>query len=406
MRDVFVGRQAIFDRRRKVVGWELLFRNERGVRGDVIDGNFATASTILAAIVEIGLERVAGGEPVFINCTRKFLETRSPFLPPERCVLEVLEDIELDSSLLSDLDRLRAQRYTIALDDFVFTPDLAPLVERADIVKVDVRQLGMSAVAQQAEMLRKFRVDLLAEKVECEEEVEACERLGFTMFQGYYLRRPETLQGRTIKLGQPSALLLMGECRNENADISKITRIISSDVALSYKMLQLANSALFNVRSPVDSIPQAVSVLGLDALGRWCSLLLLSGFDRCPPSYLQRAVERGRMCELLARNTSANEASAYLTGLLSILESILQAPITQLTPQLPLGNDIKAALENRSGELGRLLQAVLSYEAAERAEPLFPLPLLERCFWEATAYASATTARLGLGTEEWWSAAD
>jgi EAL and modified HD-GYP domain-containing signal transduction protein len=399
MRDVFVGRQAIFDRRRKVVGWELLFRNETGARGDIGDGNHATASTLLAAIVEIGLERVAGGEPIFINCPREFLETRTQLLPPERCVLEVLEDIEPNAALLNAVDRLRAERYTIALDDFVFTPDLAPLVERAHIVKIDVRALGMAGVTRQVAMLRPFGVQLLAEKVETEEEVDACGRLGFTMFQGYYLRRPETLQGKTVKLGQSSALLVMAECRNENADLSKITRIISSDVALSYKMLQLANSALFHVRSPVESIPQAVSVLGLDALGRWCSLLLLSGIDRCPPSYLQRAVERGRMCELLARTTSANHDSAYLTGLLSILDSVLQSPIAQLTPQLPLGDDIKEALEHRSGELGRLLQAVLSYEAAEPVELVFPLPVLERCFWEATAYARATTERLGLATE-------
>ena len=104
------------------------------------------------------------------------------------------------------------------------------------------------------------------------------------------------------------------------------------------------------------------------------------------------------MCELLAHfTTTVNEDSAYLTGLLSILESAFQAPIAEWTPQLPFTEDIKQALVNRSGALGRLLDTVLSYETAtDVTESDFPLLLLERCFWEAAAYAKATTARLEL----------
>jgi c-di-GMP phosphodiesterase len=398
MRDVCVGRQPIFDSQRNIAGWELLFRSAsgRGPGAAKVDGNRATASALLTALVEIGLERVAGAEPVFINCTREFLE-RAPLLPPERCVLEVLENIEQDRSLLDSLDRLRAAQYSIALDDFVYTAERAPLVERADIVKLDVLALGMTETANQVGALRPFGVKLLAEKIDSGEKLEACIRLGFDLFQGYYLRRPETMRARAVKVGQPSAMTLAGECRNENADLAKITRIISADATLSFKMLQLANSALFSSRPPIQSIPHAVSVVGLDALVRWSILLVLAGIDHCPPSYLQRAVERGRMCELLARLTRVNEDSAYLTGLLSILESALEAPIAELTPQLPVSGDIKDALIDHSGELGQLLHAVISYESVDEASnPNFPLPVLERCFWEAAAYAKAATARLGL----------
>ena len=400
MRDVCVGRQPIFDRTRNVVGWELLFRSPDGALDDQIDANRATATTLLTAIVEIGLERVAGGEPVYINCTREFLE-QAPLLPPGNCVLEVLESIVPDVALLSSLDRLRAQGYMIALDDFVLTPESGPLLERADIVKLDVLELGMEEVARHVNALRPYKVKLLAEKIESESQLDACSNMGFDLFQGYYLRRPETIRGKAVKVGNASALTLAGECRKDNANLGKIARMVSADATLSFKMLQLANSAMFNSRHPIQSIPQAISVIGLDALARWSTLLVLWGIDRCPSSYLQRAVERGRMCELLAGFTSSNAESAYLTGLLSILDSAYDVPIAELMPQLPVSAEIKAALVDRSGELGRLLQAVLSYEQTDMpSDPAFPLSVLEQCFWEAAAYAKATTGRLEAVTKK------
>ncbi len=283
MREVCVGRQAIFDRARKVVSWELLFRSSDGMRVDQIDGNRATAAVLVNALVEIGLDRVAGGEPVYINCTREFLE-RTPILPPESCVLKVLESIESDPALLESLDRLRAQGYTIALDDFVLTPQSIPLLARAHIVKLDVLALGAEEVARHVEALRPFNVKLLAEKVDSEKSLDACAELGFDLFQGYYLRRPDTIRGKAIKVGNAAALGLAGECGKENADLAKITRMISSDATLSFKMLQLANSAMFNARQPIASIPQAISVIGLEALARWSMLMVMSGVERCPAS--------------------------------------------------------------------------------------------------------------------------
>lgn len=397
MRDVCVGRQAIYDRQRNVVGWELLFRNTQGVRGDMIDGNQATAQTLLNSIVEIGLERIAvSGEPVYLNCTREFLE-QAPLLPPDRCVLEVLEDIPMDAALLEALDRLREQGYQIALDDFVYEPHLAPLVQRAHIVKVDVMAVGLAGLAAQVRALLPFGVRLLAEKIDSEDELAACQRMGFELFQGYYLRRPDTLSAKSAKANKLSALVLLAECQKENSDINKIARILSSDPGLSFKTLQLANSALFQVHTPISSIPQAIAVIGLDALARWSTLLMLSGFEDCPPSYLERALERGRMCELLARHTGIAEQTAYLAGLLSILDSAMGTPLAELAPRLPVSPDIKAALTDRTGGLGRLLNAVISYEAG--SEPVdFPVAVdtVERCFWEACSYAHATAMRLGL----------
>ncbi len=396
MRDVCLGRQAIYDRKRRVVGWELLFRTADGVRGELQDGTQATAQTLLNSIVEIGLERITdAGEPVYLNCTREFLN-QPPLLPPDRCVLEVLEDIPMDDGLLAALDRLREQGYQIALDDFVYEPRLAPLVQRAHIVKVDVLAVGLARLEGQVRQLLPFGVTLLAEKIDSEKEFEACKRMGFDLFQGYYLRRPDTLTAKVAQTNKLSALVLLTECRKDDADLAKVARILSSDPGLSYKTLQLANSALFQVHTPIASIPQAITVIGLAALGRWAALLMLAGLTDCPPSYLERAIERGRMCELLARRTGASEDSAYLAGLLSILDAAMGVPLKDLAPRLPLSAEIKAALADRSGSLGKLLEAVTSYEAGRPVQGLVPVEAMERCFWEACEYARQTATRLGL----------
>lgn len=402
MRNVCVGRQAIYDRNRRVAGWELLFRNTDGVRGDIVDGNQATAQTLLNSIMEIGLERIASsGEPVYLNCTREFLD-KAPLLPPDRCVLEVLEDIPMDASLLRALDRLREEGYQIALDDFVYEPRLAPLVQRAHIVKVDVLAVGLAGLESQVRALAPFGVRLLAEKIDSERELSACQRMGFELFQGYYLRRPDTLMAKSARANKLSALVLLAECQKESADVDRIARILSSDPGLSFKTLQLANSALFQVRTPISSIPQAIAVIGLDALARWSTLLMLSGFEDCPPSYLERALERGRMCELLARHTGIAGQTAYLAGLLSILDAAMGTPLAELAPRLPVSSDIKSALTERSGDLGKLLSAVIAYESGQAAAADVPVAMdvVERCFWDACGYAHQTALRLGLKHSE------
>ncbi len=396
MIDVCVGRQPIFDWNRRVAGWELLFRNAEGVRGDLIDGNRATAQTLINSIVEIGLENVAPkGEPVYLNCTREFLD-KEPVLPPDRCVLEVLEDIPMDAGLLQAIDALRAQGYRIALDDFVYTPGLAPLVERADIVKFDVMALGLPELAEQVRAVAPFGVCLLAEKIGSERELADCHRMGFELFQGYYLRRPDTLRAKSAKANKFAVLALLGECNREDADLDKIAGILGSDPGLSFKMLQLANSAFFQIRSPVASVRQAIALIGLDPVARWSTLLLLSGFDDCPRSYLKRALERGRMCELLAPHAGVHAQSAYLVGLLSILEAAMETPFSELAPRLPVTNDIKEALTVHAGALGRLLGAVIAYESGEPGDASIAPARLDRCFWSACGYAREVALRLGL----------
>jgi EAL and modified HD-GYP domain-containing signal transduction protein len=168
--EVCVGRQPIYDRDRKVVAYELLFRRPGGNRAEVQDPDAATAQVILNSLVEIGLDKVSSGQPAFLNCTRYFLEHES-FPASDQFVLEVLEDIAVDEGLRKAVERRKKQGYLIALDDFVYREELAGLVRLADFVKVDVAAQDRAAIKDQVSQLRQFPVKLLAEKVESEDEM-------------------------------------------------------------------------------------------------------------------------------------------------------------------------------------------------------------------------------------------
>jgi EAL and modified HD-GYP domain-containing signal transduction protein len=394
---VAVGRQPIFTMDRNVFAYELLFRRPGGSMAEIKDADGATAQVIVNTLLDIGLERVAGNEPVFLNCTRHFLE-HDPVLPPDRCVLEVLEDIAVDGSLVDAVKRLRDKGYRIALDDFVYKEEFRPLVELADFVKVDVLAHTPRALAAQAAALRPYGMKLLAEKVESEEVMVRCHELGFELFQGYFLRKPETLKARRPPMNRLGMLCVLSKCRDPKVSLSEIGKVIATDVTLSYRLLQIANSPLFPTRMRVESIDRAVSLMGTEAVFRWATVLVMAGFDDCPKSYLELALQRARMCELLAERMRRPRADRFYTaGLLSLLDAMLRQSMQEIVGQLPLDVDIRSALLSEpQGDVLPVLEAVLNYELGNQVMIKgIAAAALQQTYWEATEYSRQLIAQLG-----------
>lgn len=391
-----LARQPIYDREHKVIAYELLFRRpEGGNHASVADGNQATARVLINALVEIGLDKITGSAPIFINCTRDFLES-DPAIPPDQCVLEILEDIPRDARLLQSLRSLKRKGYRLALDDFIYQEELAPLVELVDYVKVDITLLSEADLAVQARMLKPFGAVLLAEKIDSSLQFELCKALGFDLFQGYFLRRPEVVRARKAPSNSLSTLCLLSECQQPGADLDRIARVIAGDVTLSYRILQLVNSCRFAGHGRIESMQQAVSRIGTDALLRWVMLLVLAGFDNCPSSYVEQALQRARMCELLGMSSHLPRPDKlYIVGLFSLLDSMLGMPLDEILGPLPLAEDIKEALLHGRGRYGEVLSAVLAYECGAFEDAIargFEVAVLQPSFWEAAQYAIQMTA--------------
>jgi EAL and modified HD-GYP domain-containing signal transduction protein len=394
--NVFLARQPIYDAARTIHGYELLFRDGFSEEADIRDGTAATAQVLLNAVIDIGVGRLAGEELLFVNCTRAILMSE-PIIPPDRCVLEVLEHVDLDADLLDRIGALRRRGYRVALDDFTLDGKLAAAVPLADYIKLDVLALTEAELLRHI-ALRRPGLLLIAEKVDSEPMMRRCRDLGFDLFQGYFLRHPETVRGAHIPTGKLAALHLIGACQDPDASVQDVSAAVSADVSMTYSLLRLANSALFGRSRPVRSIEGVVTWMGTEYLARWATLLALACERGCPLTYLGTALQRGYMCESLAASVGGEpSASGFLVGLLSTLDSILDVPMPEILEQVRLSGDIREALERHGGGLGRLLVCTLAYEAGDTAS-------LDHCgidddllydsYWQSIGQAEATLREL------------
>jgi EAL and modified HD-GYP domain-containing signal transduction protein len=369
MQNVFVGRQPIFDPDLNVFAYELLYRPAADSTSSAgpLNGTQATTETIINTFVEIGLERLVRDNYAAINLTEDFLlhSDRIPF-SPSRVILEILEDIPYSEQLVQATRRLTDAGFTIALDDYLYNPTHAPLLELAGIVKIDLMRLDAAQLANHVEELRKYDVKLVAEKVETPQEFIHCRNLGFDYFQGYFLSRPQVISGESLPTNRLTVLNLLAVLHDPDSDADDLAEAINTDVTTSYKLLKLMNSAAFNLPRKIESIQQGVLLLGRRKLSSWATMLAMHTLDDRPAEILRTAMTRAKMCELLAERAGFKPTESYFTvGLFSALDLIMQRPLPKLIEPLPLSEDITAALLYREGTLGQVLSCVLAYEIAD-----------------------------------------
>jgi len=364
MENILIGRQPIYNRLMKVIGYELLFRNF-GPDGSVsFDGDKATSDVILNTFMEIGLDELVGSGLAFINLTRNFLTERIPIpMQEDRVVLEVLENIEIDAQLIAALKNLSERGYKIALDDVVDVNDVKPLLEIADIVKLEILGVDPRQIEKNVFALRETSVRILAEKVENHDEFEFCKRLGCHYFQGFFFSKPNIVSGRRIPDSRMALLRLLSRLQKPEIEFSEMDEIIRQDVSISYKLLRLINSSYYARPKKIDSIRQALTLLGIRQIRDWVSLLSLSTIDDKPRELMVTAMIRGKMVEMLAEKIRVKNAeSGFTVGLFSVLDALLDKPIIEILEYLPLTKDVSQALGSYEGRLGALLNNIILYE--------------------------------------------
>ncbi len=368
MVDIFVGRQPIFDRNMRVCAYELLYRHGFVDHAVITDFDAASSEVVVNSLVEVGLDRLVGNKKAFCNFTRDFLVKGShiPF-GTNQLVVEVLETVSPDQEVLEAIRSLSRSGHWIALDDFVLTEELLPLVELADIVKIDVLALSREEVVIQVQTLRQVKkLQLLAEKVETNNEYLFCRDLGFDMFQGYFFSKPQVVSGRKIPPTRLAMLRLMSELQKVNIDLDKLEEIIQTDVNLSVKLLRQINSSFYSLVAEVRSIRQAIIYLGLQHIRNWACIVSMGSVNEKPQELMSMALVRAKMCEILACSDDSEQQGMYFTvGLFSMLDSFFDLPMEEILSSLPLADEVDKALLRREGKLGDVLSCVEAYERAQ-----------------------------------------
>jgi c-di-GMP phosphodiesterase len=381
-RVVLFARQPILDASGATRGHELLFRRPDGSAGPIEDGTRATAHVLVSALTDVGLDHVGGGAPVWVNVTAEIILGVDPLpFAPGSVVLEVLEDVEPERHVVARLRELSAQGHPIALDDFEWSEERAPLVELADYIKLDLRALGVDGLRAQLELLVASGCRIVAEKVETLAERDACLELGIDLFQGYFFERPNLVSGRRAPASAIQRLQTVTKL-GSRPTFEDIERIVTMDPGLGVRLLRFVNSAAAGVRTRVSSLRHALVLVGARTVQQWALLVMLTDLGRQRPAVLSSALLRAKLCSLLAEEVGADLDSAFAVGLLSPLDALLDAPLDEILGTLPLTDEVNAALLAREGVLGGLLvEAIELHHGAEPATERRAALLCEALAW-------------------------
>jgi EAL and modified HD-GYP domain-containing signal transduction protein len=365
---LLLARQPILDRTLRLRGYELLARDSSGVFPLAQPGHVTTCQVLVETLGEFGLEKVVGALPAYINVTAEFLTGEIPLpLPPDRVVLKLLESIVPTDAVLRGVERLKAEGFTLALDDYTGPREgYHELLRLVDIVKVDCLGMDHETLGRLVRGLRPSGVRLLAEKVETPEMFRECEKLGFEFFQGFFFARPDLLKGRPQSVDRSSLLLLLSKIQNPDTTPDELEVVIAQDPVLSLKLVRFLNSAQVGLRRRIESLREVVVYLGSDAVRNIACVMLLAHVADKPRELMITAMLRARMCEELARMGAAGTTHrAFTVGLFSMLDALVDQDLRDVVAPLPLHQDIHEALIHHTGELGVQLEHVLAYERGE-----------------------------------------
>lgn len=365
---VHIGRQPVFDHNQQLVGHELFYRHAADAEEAVISNEFeACASVVSNTLIEMGSTWLLGNGLVFINVPPGMLDSELlDFLPASRTVLDVTVDGHGIEDLPCHFRRLRERGFHIALEDQLPGRRVLPLLDSVDYVKLDVQRFDFKTLAAAVGHYQHYPLKLAAKKVETMKEYLACVELGFEYFQGYHFARPETLTARAISPAQATVLQLL-EMVRANADPAEIETIFKQNVALSVKLLRYINSAGIGLNVQVQSIRHALTILGYREIYRWLALLLLTGQGAPSPALIHTAIARGRFMELLGRGYLEGREfdNLFTVGVFSLLDAILEMPMSGALENLNLPDSITDALQHRKGVYAPFLRLA---EASERMD--------------------------------------
>ncbi len=365
----FIARQPIFNTDLDIFGYELLFRSSLENCFDGSNQDVASSCVIANSFLLFDLQEITHGKKAFLNCTRNVLiRDYATTFPRDLAIIELLEDIPADDEVLAACSALKKMGYLLALDDFVDSPACSPLLEYADIIKVDFLASSEQECQRLIETYAPRGIKFLAEKVETQELYEQAVMMGYSYFQGYFFSKPVIVSRKDISTAKVHHLKIIQEINAPDIDLKKLAQTIQLDISISYKLLKYINSVGFGLACKVNSIEHALMLLGAREARKWISLIAMTGLgDDKPDELILSSLMRGKACETLAPLVDMQEHSSdvFLMGLFSMLDALMGRPMEEVLEQLPIMDDIKKALLGNTGPLQDLLQLVIALERGD-----------------------------------------
>jgi EAL and modified HD-GYP domain-containing signal transduction protein len=400
--EALVARQPIFDRNKKLWGYEILYRSAPGATKACINDPDEASFTVLHNLLMVmDFKELIQETKGFINFTKRLLvEDIATILPPEHTVIEILESTIPDASTIDALKNLKTSGYLLAVDDFTLEErHLLPFTEIADIIKVDLLNAPKDQWERIAKLWKNTKKLLLAEKIETHEDLQYATELGFHLFQGFFFSRPLTVMRKSIPPAATNMVRIMGELfKKEEMEVKDFEDILKKDPALIYKLLRYINSPAVGLKHQVSDIRRAIMLLGERELRRWLLLVIYGNLSQDRPYKLfGQSLQRGRYMELIAKETKlAKPEEAFLVGLMSNLDAMLQCSMEDILKELPLAPPIQKALLSYEGILGLMYRMIMAHEANQIEEVVkiaanlsLDIPKVNQLYLEAIRWAQS-----------------
>ncbi len=367
MAEIFVGRQPIYTRDLDIYAYELMSHSASESAEHSIEADKATSQVIINAFMEIGIDKLVGKNIAFITLTEHFLQSDYELpLPTDRVILKIPAYVNVTNEVIDGVKRLAEAGFKLALDNYLQQPSLQPLASMASMIDINIESLSINEIRDHLKILKKLHPIILADHVKDHAAYDICRDVGVDYIQGYFLNRPRIVSGQSLDSNQMSIINLLSTLHNPDTDTDTVVDIISKDVALSYKILQLMNSAFFSRSTKIESIQHATVMLGRKQLCTWASMMALSGMDNKPLEQVRISMIRARSCELLAEKANLKPADSFFTvGMFSSLDLLMDRSLEELISPLPLADNVIAALLNREGELGEAINCTLAQEEGD-----------------------------------------
>ncbi|GAU79551.1 EAL and HDOD domain-containing protein [Fusibacter sp. 3D3] len=365
--DVFLARQPIFNSKKCVVAYEILYRQGvKNVYHEDYDGDLATTTVVSDALVNFGIEGLTNDKKAFINFTKNLIMENLPLLiPPESLTIEILETVDVDRKFAEKIKYLKGKGYTIALDDFIDDEKFDVIMPYVDIIKVDFLVLGYEGRKIVADKYKIKGIRLLAEKVETYKDFEEAVSLGYELFQGFFFEKPVVCRSKGINVATFNYMEILKETVNEEPSFEKLSTIVKSDMSLTYKLLRLINSPAFYRSSEITSINHALTMLGLNEIRKWVTLIMLRDVSsEKPEEIIKVSLIRAIFSEQVSPyfGLEKREMESFLLGLFSLIDTIMERPLFEVLEQLPLKEDVKSALMGVKNPFHDLIKLLKYYE--------------------------------------------
>jgi len=368
----YVARQPILDEQKNIKAYELLFRDGKSNAFPDIDPDEATSNILTNNHLTLGLEKVTANLPAFINFHEDALLKHFPsFLDPASVIIEILEDVPASNALLQTCKLLKKKGFKLALDDFELDSKWNKFLPYIDIIKFDILAVSFEEIAEFIKQVNLSHLVFLAEKVETLEQFEELKSIGCTLFQGYFFAKPEIMKQKRLSMSKQSILELLSYSSEEQFDFNEMSALFEQDPGLTYKLLRFINSPIYGRRQEITSLKHALVYIGDIELKKFIALLALSDLCQDKPTEIMRmSLARAKFCEQISKHRQDNEnpPKAFLTGILSLIDGILDQDLNTVMNILPIHCEIKAALISGENYLSTYLILSQSIERGNWAQ--------------------------------------